>query len=61
MLSGFVFATAKQVTVNDAYLIGQCVMGREAQRLGKLLPSSPEDLRFHGFFGVLAKVAVEAW
>jgi hypothetical protein len=61
MLSGFVFATAKQVTINEAYLIGQRVMGREARRLGKLLPGSSEDLRFHGFFGVLAEVAVEAW
>jgi hypothetical protein len=61
MLSGFVFATAKQVTVDDAYVIGQRVMGREARRLGKLLPGSPEDLRFRGFFGVSAEVAVEAW
>ena len=29
--------------------------------LGKLLPGSPEDLRFRGFFGVSAEVAVEAW
>ncbi len=36
-------------------------MGREARRLGKLLPGSPEDLRFRGFFGVLAEVAVETW
>ena len=36
-------------------------MGWEAQRLVKLLPGSPEDLRFRGFFSVLAEVAVEAW
>ncbi len=49
------------MTVDDAYVIGQRVMGWEARRLGKLLPGSPEDLRFCGFFGVLAEVAVEAW
>ena len=29
--------------------------------LKKLLPGSPEDLRFRVFFGMLAKVVVEAW
>jgi hypothetical protein len=36
-------------------------MGRANRRLGKLLPGSPEDLRFRGFFGVSAQVAVTAW
>ena len=30
-------------------------------RLGKLLPGSPEDLRFRAFFGVSAQVSVTAW
>ena len=37
------------------------VMGRAEHRLGKLLPGSPKDSRFRGFFGVSAEVAVEAW
>ena len=36
-------------------------MGRAERRLGKLSTGSPEDLRFRGFFGVSADVAVEAW
>jgi hypothetical protein len=36
-------------------------MGRAEHRLGKLSTGSPEDLRFWGFFGVSADVAVEAW
>jgi hypothetical protein len=37
------------------------MIGWVAQRLGKLLVGSPEDLHFCGFFGVSAEVAVEAW
>ena len=56
------FRTQNQaVTVEKAYVAGQKVMGRANRRLGKLLPGSPEDLRFCGFFGVSAQVAVTAW
>jgi hypothetical protein len=37
------------------------VMGRTSHTLGTLLPGSPEDKRFCGYFGVSAEVAVEAW
>jgi hypothetical protein len=50
-----------QVTINNAYVHGQKVMGWANRRLGKLLVGSPEDLRFHLSFGVSAEVAVEAW
>ena len=49
------------MTVNDAYREGQVVMGRADKRLGKLLPGSPKDLRFRGYFGISAEVAVMAW
>ena len=49
------------MSVNEAYREGQKVMGRANRRLGKLLPGLPEDLHFHGYFGVSAEVAVEAW
>lgn len=49
------------VTVANAYATGQKVMGRANLRLGKLLPGSPEDLRFRAFFGVSAQVSVTAW
>ncbi len=49
------------MSVNDAYHEGQKVMGWPNKRLGKLLPGSPEDLRFCGYFGVCAEVAVKAW
>jgi hypothetical protein len=55
------FYTPKQVTVDNAYVTRQKVMGQENQRLGKLLPGSPEDLRFRAFFGVPAQVSVTAW
>ena len=55
------FCTRNQVTVEEAYVAGQKVMGRANQRLGKLLSGSPEDLRFRAFFGVSAQVAVTAW
>ncbi len=37
------------------------MMGRTAHMLGTLLPGSPEDTHFHGYFGVSAEVAVKAW
>ena len=49
------------MSVDDAYREGQQVMGRASRRLGKLLPGSPEDLRFRGYFGVSAEVAVQVW
>jgi hypothetical protein len=52
---------AKVLLVEYGYVIGQRVIGWAAQRLGKLLMGLPEDLHFHGFFGVSAEVAVEAW
>jgi hypothetical protein len=55
------FCNRKQVTIDNVYVNGQKVMGWANQRLGKLLVGSPEDLRFHAFFGVSAEVAVEAW
>ena len=54
------FYTLKQVTVDDAYITRQKVMGQENQRLGKLPPGSPKDLRFCAFFGVSAQVLVTA-
>ncbi len=54
------FCTRKQVAVADTYTTGQKVMGRANRRLGKLLPGYPEDLRFCGFFGMLAEVSVAA-
>ena len=42
-------------------MTGQEVMGRASRQLGKLLPGSPEDLRFRAFFGVSAQVSVTAW
>jgi hypothetical protein len=50
-----------QVAVANAYTTKQKVMGRANQRLGKLLPCLPEDLRFCEFFGVLAEVLVTVW
>jgi hypothetical protein len=55
------FCTRKQVAVADAYTTGQKVMGQANQRLEKLLPGLPKDLRFCGFFGLLAEVLVTAW
>ncbi len=49
------------MTATNAYATGQEVMGRANLRLGKLLLGSPEDLHFHGFFGVSAQVSVTAW
>ncbi len=49
------------MAVANAYTTGQKVMGHANQRLGKLLPGLPEDLRFCGFFGVLVEVSVTAW
>jgi hypothetical protein len=49
------------VTVDEAYVYGQQVMGRADRRLGKLIVGSPEDRRFRAFFGVSAEVSVEAW
>ncbi len=36
-------------------------MNRRGNKLGVLLPGSPEDIRFHGYFGLSAEVALEAW
>ncbi len=41
--------------------MGQRVMGLTGHILGTLLPGSLEDTSFCGYFGVSAKVAVEAW
>jgi hypothetical protein len=54
----FVFA---KILVKEVYHFSQIVMGRAERKLGKLVTGSPEDLRFRGFFGVSAEVAVEAW
>ena len=35
--------------------------GQTGHTLDTLLPSSPEATRFHGYFGISAEVAVEAW
>ncbi len=56
-----VFCTPNQVTVEEACVTGQKVMGRANRRLGTLCLGSPEDLRFRAFFGVSAQVAVTAW
>jgi hypothetical protein len=61
LISPMLFCTRKQVAVADAYTTRQKVMGRANQRLGKLLPGLPEDLRFCGFFCVLSEVSVTAW
>jgi hypothetical protein len=49
------------VTIDNAYVHGQKVMGQANQRLGKLLVGSPKDLHSCAFFGVSAEIAVEAW
>jgi hypothetical protein len=54
------FCNRKQVTLDDAYIHRQKVMGQANQRLGKLLLDLPGDLRFCAFFGVSAEVAVDA-
>ncbi len=41
--------------------MGQRVIGQTGYMLGTLLPGSPEDTRFRGYFGGSAEVAVEAW
>ena len=46
------------MTINDAYVQEQKVMGRVNRRLVKLLVGSPEDLRFCVSFGVSEEVAV---
>jgi hypothetical protein len=61
LLCRMFFCNRKQVTVNNAYVHGQKVVGRANQRLGKLLVGLPEDLHFRAIFGVSAEVAVEAW
>jgi hypothetical protein len=55
------FYHAKKISVEDAYREGQRVMGQTSYTLGALLPGSPEDKRFCGYFGVSEEVAVEAW
>ena len=61
LLRRIFFCNRNQVTVEQAYVTGQKVMGRASRRLGELLSGSPEDLRFRAFFGVSAQVAVTAW
>ena len=61
LLCGMLFCKRKQVTVKDAYVQGQKVMGQTNRKLGKLLLGLPEDLHFCASFGVSAEVAVEAW
>ncbi len=51
----------KKISVEDAYCEGQRVMGRSGNTLGTLLPGSPEDKHFRGYFGISAEVVVEAW
>jgi hypothetical protein len=60
MLCQFFVCFAK-ILVEEAFVIGQHVMGWVARWLGKLLVGSPKDLRFHKNFGVSLEVAVEAW
>jgi hypothetical protein len=36
-------------------------MGCTSTRLGKLLPGSPKDIRFHGLFGVSTELAKTTW
>jgi hypothetical protein len=52
---------AKKISVEDAYREGQRLMGQTSHMLGILLPGSPEDKCFDGYFGVSSEVAVEAW
>jgi hypothetical protein len=51
----------KKISAEDAYCEGQRLMGWTSHTVGTLLPGSPEDNCFHGYFGVSAEVAVEAW
>ena len=60
-MSCVVFCCPGKVSVDDAYRLGQSVMGRVGYRLGVIHPGSPEDKRFRGYFGVSAEVSVEAW
>ncbi len=48
-------------SIEYVYKTGQKVMDRTSTRLGKLLPGSPEDIRFCGSFGVSAEVAKTTW
>jgi hypothetical protein len=60
-VTSYFFCKRNQVTIQEAYVTGQKVMGRSGRKLGELLSGSPEDLRFRAFFGVSAQVAVTAW
>jgi hypothetical protein len=51
----------KKISVEDAYCEGRRVMGRSGNTIGTLLPGSPEDKRFRGYFGVSAEVVAEGW
>jgi hypothetical protein len=54
------FYHANKISVEDVYREGQRVIGQTSHTLGILLPGSPEDKRFCGYFEVSAEVAVEA-
>jgi hypothetical protein len=59
--SAHVYYNLLPKSIEYVYKTGQKVMGRTSIRLGKLLPGSPEDIRFCGSFGVSAKVAKTTW
>ena len=50
--SAHVYYNLLPKSIEYVYKTGQKVMGRTSIRLGKLLPGSPEDIRFRGSFGV---------
>jgi hypothetical protein len=56
----FAALETRKVSVDDAYRLGQPVMGRVGYRLGVIHPGSPKDKPFCGYFGVSVEVAVEA-
>jgi hypothetical protein len=57
----YILLYSKKVSIEYVYKTGQEVMGRTSMGLGKLLPGSPEDIRFCGLFGVSAKLAKTTW
>ena len=54
LLRYIIFCNQNRVTIEEAFVTGQKVMGQASRKLGQLLSGSPEDLCFLAFFGVLA-------
>jgi hypothetical protein len=57
----YILLYSNKASIEHIYKTGQEVMGCTSTRLGKLLPGSPEDIRFRGLFGVSAELAKITW